>query len=68
MGRLTSDGFQPTRHNLMIERPAGRMVAKATRMLLRNEREATPPFHSAPGGPGAELSPEQRSTPEKNIR
>ena len=52
MGRLTSDGFQPARHNLMIERPAGRMVAKATRMLFRNEREATPLFLSVAEAPG----------------
>jgi len=46
MGRLTSDGFQPARHNLMIERPVGRIVAKATRMLFRNEGEAPPPLLS----------------------
>ena len=57
MGRLTSDGFQPARHNPRIERPAGRMVAKATRMPVRNEREATPPFLSSRGRLGGRAEP-----------
>jgi len=54
--RLTSDGTQPARHNLMTERPFWRMVAKATRMLFRNEREAWPPFLSCGASPEGELT------------
>ena len=47
----------------MIERPVGRIVAKATRMLFRNEGEAPPPLLSCRETPGRSTRTARQGAP-----